>query len=109
MSEEEHMEATYDVLSPWAETDPLPLAGINQRVDELRGKRVGLYANYKRAAAPIQDAVEAELRARYGSQVTITRFAQQGSQDIGSSDDEGPRFVEWLEKEVDTVIVAVGD
>ena len=102
------MEAIYDVLSPWAETDPLPLQGINPRLPELRGKRVGLYANYKRAALPIQDAVEAELRARYGSEITISRFKQHGSNDIASTDD-APRFVEWLEKEVDTVIVAVGD
>jgi hypothetical protein len=103
------MQPTYDVLSPWAETDPLPLQGITPRLTDLRGKRIGLYANYKRASAPIQDAVEAELRQRFGDQISITRFAQQGSNDIGSSADEGPRFVEWLEKEVDTVIVAVGD
>jgi hypothetical protein len=103
------MDATFDVLSPWAETDPLPLHGITPRVTDLRGKRIGLYSNYKRAALPIQKAVEAELRARYGSEIHIARFEQQGSQDIGSSDDEGPRFAEWLEKEVDTVIVAVGD
>jgi hypothetical protein len=103
------MVATYDVLSPWAETDPTPLQGITPRVSELRGKRIGLYANYKRAAVPIQDAVEAELRARYGDEISITRFAQHGSSDIASDADEGPRFVEWLEKEVDTVIVAVGD
>jgi len=103
------MDATFDVLSPWAETDPLPLEGITPRVADLRGKRIGLYANYKRAAVPIQNAVEAELRSRYGADVQIARFEQQGSNDIGSSDDEGPRFAEWLEKEVDTVIVAVGD
>jgi hypothetical protein len=103
------MDVIYDVLSPWAETDPLPLQGINPRVDDLRGKRIGLYGNYKRAAAPIQDAVEDELRARYGDQIAITRFAQSGTHDIGSSEDEGPRFAKWLEKEVDTVIVAVGD
>ena len=102
-------DAVFDVLSPWAETDPLPLQGINPRVTDLRGTRIGLYANYKRAAVPIQDAVEAELRARYGSDVSIRRFEQQGSQDIGSSEDEGRRFAEWLEKEVDSVIVAVGD
>src|SRR5437868_5866507 len=103
------MDPTYDVLSPWAETDPLPLKGINPRVSDLRGKRVGLYANYKRAAAPIQDAVEAELRARYGSEITISRFRQNGSHDIGSSPDEGPRFADWVQEEVDTVVVAVGD
>jgi hypothetical protein len=98
----------YDVLSPWAETDPLPLHGITPRVGDLRGKRIGLFANYKRAAVPIQDAVEAELRARFGDDIAISRFVQHGSSDAGSSDD-GPRYAEWLEKEVDTVIVAVGD
>src|SRR5438309_7487405 len=102
------MEATYDVLSPWAETDPLALQGIMPRISDLRGKRIGLYANYKRAAQPIQDAVEAELRTRYGSEITIARFKQNGSSDVASSED-APRFLQWLEKEVDTVVVAVGD
>ena len=102
-------QSPFDVLSPWAEVDPTPLNGINPRLSDLRGKRIGLYANYKRAAGPIQDAVEAELRARFGQDVTIRRYAQQGSQDIGSSEDEGPRFAAWVEKEVDGVIVAVGD
>jgi len=47
----------YDVLSPWAETDPQPLQGISARLSDLRGKRIGLFANYKPAAVPIQDAV----------------------------------------------------
>jgi hypothetical protein len=101
------VEALYDVLSPWAETDPIPLSGITPRLDDVRGKRIGLYANYKRAAAPIQDAVQTELGRRYGSAITIERFQQAGSNDIGSSD-EGAQFTRWLE-EVDAVIVAVGD
>ena len=40
----------FDVLSPWAETDPRPLQGISPRLRELRGKRIGLFANYKRAS-----------------------------------------------------------
>jgi hypothetical protein len=103
------MDAIYDVLSPWAETDPLPLQGINPRVADLRGKRIGLYANYKRAAVPIQNAVEVVLRERYGNDIRISRFNQKSANDIGSDPEEGPRFAEWLEKEVDTVIVAVGD
>ena len=103
------MEGIYDALSPWAETDPLPLEGITPRLDDLRGKRIGLYANYKRAAAPIQDAVEAALRERYGDSITINRFFQKSANDIASDAEEGPRFAEWVEKEVDTVIVAVGD
>ena len=101
-------EATYEVLSPWAETDPLPLQGISPRVPELRGTRIGLFANYKRAAVPIQDAVEDELRARFGGDVALSRFVQSGSSDAGSSPEDGPRYARWLE-EVDAVIVAVGD
>ena len=98
----------YDVLSPWAETDPLPLKGITPRLQDVRGKRIGLYANYKRAAQPIQEAVHAELASRFGAEITLERFNQAGSNDVGSSPDEGPRFVSWLEG-LDAVIVAVGD
>jgi hypothetical protein len=101
-------DATFDVLSPWAETDPLPLQGITPRLTDLRGKRIGLYANYKRAAVPIQDAMCAELRTRFGDELIIERFMQAGSNDVGSSPDEGPRFASWLEA-LDAVIVAVGD
>jgi hypothetical protein len=98
----------YDVLSPWAETDPIPLQGITPRLTDVKGKRLGLYANYKRAAVPIQNALEAQLRERFGESIDIKRFAQRGSTDIGSSPDEGQQFAQWLE-EVDAVIVAVGD
>ena len=101
-------DAIYDVLSPWAEIDPLPLHGITPRLADVRGKRIGLYANYKRAAVPIQDAVESELLSRFGESIAIERFTQTGSNDVGSSSEEGPRFAAWLE-EVDAVIVAVGD
>src|ERR1051326_1639820 len=101
-------DAVYDVLSPWAETDPIPLNGITPRLDDLRGKRIGLYANYKRAALPIQDPREKALISRYGESVAIERFHQAGSNDVGSSSDEGPLFTKWLE-DLDAVIVAVGD
>ncbi len=100
--------ATYDVMSPWSETDPLPLQGINPRLTDLRGKRIGLFTNNKVAARPIQDAMEAELRARYGSDVTTTRFGRTESGDAGGNQDDGPRYAKWLE-DVDAVIVAVGD
>jgi len=99
----------YDVLSPWAEVDPTLLSGITPRVDDLRGKRIGLYANYKPAAVPIQDAVEAQLRSRFGSQVAISRFVQTDSGDALSSEDHGARYTRWLQEELDAVIVAVGD
>lgn len=102
------MGGTYDVLSPWAETDPLALRGITPRLAELRGTRIGLFANDKRAALPIQDVVEAELRARFGDEITIARFKRHDHGDAGSSQDDGARYERWLQ-EVDAVIVAVGD
>ena len=100
---------TFDVLSPWSETDPIPLQGITPRLPELRGKRIGLFINNKVAARPIQDAVEAELRARFGEDITTTRFVRADRGDAASTTDDGPRYAEWLDREVDAVIVAVGD
>ena len=42
----------YEVLSPWAEADPIPFRGISPRLGTLEGKKIGLLANSKRAAAP---------------------------------------------------------
>jgi hypothetical protein len=39
-----------EVLSPWVEVDPIPLRGISPRIDNLAGKKIGLFVNYKRAA-----------------------------------------------------------
>ena len=103
------MAETYDVLSPWSETDPLPPTGLTPRLDDLRGKRIGLFMNNKLAAPPIQDAVESQLRARYGDAVSITRFHRKDRGDAGNHKDDGPRYKRWLEEEVDAVIVAVGD
>jgi hypothetical protein len=99
----------FDVLSPWSETDPVPLHGISPRLTELRGKRIGLFVNNKRAAGPIQDAVEAQLRSRYGDDIQFTRFHRDDRHDAGNNPTDGPRYSQWLAQEVDGVIVAVGD
>lgn len=101
------MNPSFEVLSPWAEVDPRPLEGITPRLPDLRGKRIGLYQNFKSAAKPIHDAVERELLARYGEAVSITRFAH-GVNDEVANTDARPRYEEWV-REVDAVIVAVGD
>src|SRR4029077_7464165 len=102
------IEPSYDVLSPWSETDPLPLQGITPRLSEPPAKRIGMFMNNKVAAPPIQDAVESELRARYGAEITLSRFRRLEGGDAGSNSDDGPRYTRWLE-DVDAVIVAVGD
>jgi len=100
------MGGIYEVMSPWAEVDPLPLRGINPRPSELRGKRIGLFNNNKVAAAPILDAVEAELRSRFEG-VTVARFGRTAHVDVADTGDR-ERYEQWV-RGVDTVVLAVGD
>jgi hypothetical protein len=100
------MGGNYEVMSPWAEVDPVPLEGINPRLPDLNGRRIGLFHNGKVAARPINDAVEAELRARFDG-ITIARFGRTANLEVAETSDRA-RYEEWV-KEVDAVIHAVGD
>jgi hypothetical protein len=100
------MGGSYEVMSPWAEVDPVPLEGINPRLADLNGRRIGLFHNGKVAARPMNDAVEAELRARFDG-ITIARFGRTANLEVAETPDRG-RYEEWV-KEVDAVIHAVGD
>jgi hypothetical protein len=101
------MGESYEVMSPWAEVDPIPLEGITPRLPDLRGRRIGLFHNGKVAGKPINDAVEVELRARFGDEVTIARFGRTANLEVAETADRA-RYEEWV-KEVDAVIHAVGD
>jgi hypothetical protein len=96
----------YEVLSPWAEVDPVPREGINPRLPELRGRRIGLFHNGKVAAAPILDAVEAGLRERVEG-VSFARFGRQENLEVAETPAR-QRYEEWV-KGVDAVVLAVGD
>jgi hypothetical protein len=96
----------YEVLSPWAEVDPVPREGINPRLPELRGRRIGLFHNGKVAAAPILDAVEAGLRERVEC-VSFARFGRQENLEVAETPAR-QRYEEWV-KGVDAVVLAVGD
>ncbi|HZV50387.1 MAG TPA: hypothetical protein VFD49_11530 [Candidatus Dormibacteraeota bacterium] len=100
------MSGTYEVLSPWAEVDPVPLAGISPRLSDLRGKRIGLCHNDKVAAPAVLDAVEAELGRRFEG-LTFRRFGRRVSDEIAATPDR-ERYQRWVE-EVDAVVLAVGD
>ena len=97
----------YEVLSPWAETDPKPLKGISPRLDNLSGKKIGLFANYKRAALPIAESLQKRLRSMYpDSQITIYHSNQWNVTEIETENRE--LFKKWIEGN-DAVILMVGD
>ena len=95
-----------EVLSPWAEVDQITPEGLSPRLVDLSGKRIGLFANDKIAAAPILAVVEQELKKRHGDQI-FSRFGRRINAEVAETEDRA-RFEKWI-KEVDAVILAVGD
>lgn len=100
------MDSQYEVLSPWAEVDPIPLRGIMPRLTDIAGKKIGLYNNPKRAAKPMLDVVEEKLRARFPT-VEFSSFRIGVNLCIIDTEDRD-KFEEWL-KGLDAVILAHGD
>ena len=100
-------EIQYQVLSPWAEADPKPLKGISPRLDNLSGKKIGLFANYKRAAMPIARSLQEKLKAKYpDSDFSIYHSERWNVTEIETDNRE--KFTEWV-KGNDAVILLVGD
>ena len=96
----------FEVLSPWAEVDPVPVKTISPRLDSLSGKRIGLYANSKIAALPILEVIEEQLKARF-SDISFTRFERIPNLSVAETD-KWAEFQRWI-KEVDAVILAHAD
>ncbi len=97
----------YEALSPWGESDPKPLKGISERIDNLSGKKIGLFANYKRAAIPIAISLKDELESTYpDSQVSIYHSDQWNVTEIKTEKKE--TFKKWV-KGKDAIILMVGD
>ncbi len=100
------MDDQYEVLSPWAEVDPLPPQGINARPADLNGKRIGLYSNGKKAAEPMLAVVEEQLKGRLeGAAFSI--FRRHGNIDVARTDQKSD-FERWV-KEQDVIVMAVAD
>ncbi len=101
------VDTTFEVLSPWAEADPIPLKGLSPRLDKLDGKKIGLLCNNKRAAPPILDVTEKLLKEKYPS-VKISRFNARSFSVSSLEKEREGEFNDWI-KGVDAVIAAVGD
>lgn len=97
----------YEVLSPWAEVEPVPLRGIAPRATDLAGNKIGLFCNVKRSARAMMTVVEEKLKERFPSSEIGWYLAHKPN--IAEIETEGKAaFEEWV-KGIDTVITAVGD
>jgi hypothetical protein len=99
--------AQYKVLNPWAEVDPKPVRGISPRLDTLAGKKVGLFANFKRAAMPIAQTIEKRLKEKYPDiQTSIFNSTLPNVTETETVNKE--KFTAWA-KGLNAVIAVVGD
>ncbi len=99
--------ASYEVFSPWAEADPIPLKGLSPRLDDLAGKKIGLLCNNKRAAPIILNVTERILKERYPT-AEISRFNSRTFSVSSLERDRKDELDNWIDN-VDAVILSVGD
>ena len=97
----------YEVLSPWAEADPVPWKGINERLEGVSGKRIGLLRNSKRTAEPALKAVEDRLKKRMPD-TAFEWFSNLEPNTVAAETGLKDEFEKWLDG-VDAVISAYGD
>ena len=101
-------DALFEVLSPWAEADPVPMEGLTApRLSDLNGKKIGLFCNIKQASHRILPVVERRIKKKYPD----AEFSYYRGQAFSVSELEPQNidaFNAWID-EVDTVILAVGD
>lgn len=113
-----YMAEQYEVLSPWAEVDPIPLKGIAPRLSDLKGKKIGLFTmTYKKASTPILAVVEKRLKERFPTTgfkwfedpySLVIANMERASDNYFVSQEMKDSFEEWV-KGVDAVVGAVGD
>ena len=106
-SEPKKPDIQFEVLSPWADVDPIPFRGISPRIPTLAGKKIGLFVNPKRAAMPIAESIDRRLKAMYPDVQTIV-FRSVGANVNEIETKNKDKFTAWV-KSLDAVIAVVGD
>jgi hypothetical protein len=101
------MNEPFEVLNPWAETDPVPLKGLTARLTEVDGMTIGLHADNKPAAVPILQVVEKRLKELYPT-AKITWFYSRLINDVHDNEETRGRYIDWI-KGTDAVVCAIGD
>lgn len=101
MSSSGRANVTLEVLNPVASVQLSGLA-ISEHIGNLNGKRICLFRNSKRPAAPMLDAIKSSLAEKF-TDLQFYSFLQEGHEDL--SKDEMSRIT----TNADLVIAAVGD
>jgi hypothetical protein len=101
------IENLYEVLSPWADADPIPYRAISPRINDLTSKKIGLFCNTKRVAEPTLKVVEDRLKKKFHSATIDWFYNTTPNQAIVEQARKG-EFEDWL-KGVDVIIAAYGD
>ena len=103
------MSDQYEVLSPWAEVDPIPFRGLTApRLTDLAGKKIGLFASSKPISSRIIKAFEKQFKEKFPT--TETRcYVGEGSWAVLQLETANKeKYKEWVNG-VDAVVAAVGD
>ena len=80
---------------------------LSPRLNTLAGRKIGMFANFKRASRPIVADVEKRLKAMYPDCRT-SLFDSRGANVVETETKNREQFIAWA-KGVDAVILAVGD
>jgi len=89
-----------DVMNPRASVARRPVVAPAARVEDLAGKRVGIYWNGKAGANNFFDVIEDLLKERFPT-TTVARF--EGPLDAGDA------AAAAMARDADTVIYGIGD
>ena len=100
-------DGNFEVLSPWAEADPIPLKGLAPRLKTLAGKKIGLLRNNKRSAEPILTVASLKLKERFPD-IEFSWFRGHTFSVSEQEKDRLPEFEDWI-KSVDAVIASTAD
>jgi hypothetical protein len=103
------MNGQYEVLSPWAEVDPIQFRGLTApRLTDLAGKKIGLFASSKPISKRIMTAFESKLKEKYPTCQTSWYIGEGSWAVLQTETERRGTYKDWLNG-VDAVVAAVGD
>ena len=101
-------DAFYEVLSPWAEADPVPLKGPRPAAGQAGWQENRAPAEQQAGRAADSRRCRAAAKRKIPYEVQISRFEGRSFSVSSLEPERRAEFEDWL-KGVDAVIAAVGD